>query len=257
MKIVPHGVQYTGFFDEIDIEKLANVVQDFLASIRDCFSMEVAGSELFCFCQLETNEENVSPESHGASVLLPFIEELRAQPWIKCKIDFWHGMRFLSSRMEKTEPHRGEIFTIAIDREAGVCEIQCRLREIILTEPFTKKVIEQLGLFDRPKKHSRDIPEKLETELLCDSLHLCNVCRQECVIIHHIDAVENGGKTVEENLIVLCLKHHGQAHSKSTLTKGLKPEHLREYKSRHALWVSQQGVNASMSQISTVGVASV
>ncbi|PYX23403.1 MAG: hypothetical protein DMG82_11555 [Acidobacteria bacterium] len=72
---------------------------------------------------------------------------------------------------------------------------------------------------EKPKKASRYIPEWLEIKLLCDSMHLCNVCRETGVIIHHIVPVEDGGPSDEGNLIVLCLNHHNAAHSKSILSK--------------------------------------
>ena len=58
--------------------------------------------------------------------------------------------------------------------------------------------------------------------------------------IHHIKAVEEGGLTVEENLIVLCLKHHRMAHTKSDLSKKMTESHLREYKRRHLEWVASR-----------------
>ena len=121
--------------------------------------------------------------------------------------------------------------------------MQCRLREKSLTDGFIARLVEELKLSTKPKKFSRDVPEWLETKLLCDSIHLCNVCHQEGVIIHHIKFVEEGGKTEEDNLIVLCLTHQRQAHSKSQLTRNLKPQHLREYKRRHLEWVAQQDFN--------------
>jgi len=72
-------------------------------------------------------------------------------------------------------------------------------------------------------------------------MHLCNVCKETGVIIHHIIPVEEGGPSEEENLVVLCLNHHHQAHSKSILARELRPEHLREYKRRHMAWVAAKG----------------
>ena len=138
---------------------------------------------------------------------------------------------------------------LSLDRAEGTCEIQCRLRERRLTEELIARLIERLSLSAKPKKHSRDVPEWLERKLLCDSIHLCNVCRQDDVIIHHIVAVEDGGRTAEDNLIVLCLKHHGKCHSSAQFTRNIKPEDLREYKRRHLAWVAQQGRTAPLGRI--------
>src|SRR4029077_19016456 len=129
--------------------------------------------------------------------------------------------------------HLNELIEVTFDNELGSCSVKAHFRDETLTESLVKQLYEDLELSEKPKKSSRYIPEALETKLLCDSMHLCNVCRETGIIIHHIVPVEQGGGTVEDNLIVLCLNHHHHAHSKSSLAKNLRPEHLREYKKRH------------------------
>jgi len=247
MNVIPHGLKYTGFFEEIDLNKIVNEAQSFAAKTNEYFSV-TGGTRIRFWCEMSTDNESIKPEGYYEPALHSFLAELKVREWKQAKIIIEHGIQLVTG-MELIGSHREELFQISVDREEGSCEIQCRLRERLLTETIVNQLIQSLGLSSKPKKFSRDIPEILETKLLCDSMHLCNVCRREGVIIHHIVAVEQGGKTEENNLIVLCLDHHRQAHSRQALAKNLKPEHLREYKQRHLVWVAQQGRHDPLGQI--------
>ena len=75
------------------------------------------------------------------------------------------------------------------------------------------------------------IPSDLEAKLLVESRNTCNLCwRSREVQIHHIFAVELGGDNSEENLIVVCLNCHSEAHTKKEMARNLKPQTLRLYK---------------------------
>ncbi|MCK5261349.1 MAG: HNH endonuclease [Thermoplasmatales archaeon] len=68
---------------------------------------------------------------------------------------------------------------------------------------------------------------------LIDHRHSCAICRKSSDIrIHHIVFKSEGGKDEEENLIVLCGKHHDLAHLKGGLGKRLTKNQLREYRKR-------------------------
>ena len=136
-----------------------------------------------------------------------------------------------------------EYINITINDLDGLIEIGCRLRNLEFNRQFVDRLDAALRLSARPIKHSRYIPQDLETKLLCDAMHVCSVCKEEGVVIHHISPVEEGGLTVEENLIVICLKHHRMAHTKSDLSRKMTEDHLREYKRRHLEWVAARGVS--------------
>lgn len=83
----------------------------------------------------------------------------------------------------------------------------------------------------RPK-----IPFDTVTKLLYESKSTCCVCRDDskATIIHHIIEWSKSHSNNEDNLIVLCLHHHDEAHTKRELTQNLTPDKLREYK---RIWI--------------------
>ncbi|WP_066044497.1 HNH endonuclease signature motif containing protein [Bathymodiolus septemdierum thioautotrophic gill symbiont] len=66
----------------------------------------------------------------------------------------------------------------------------------------------------RPK-----IPKAIENRLLYESAYACVVCQSDGCHIHHIDQDHSNNK--ENNLVVLCIKHHDEAHTKRQLSKNL------------------------------------
>jgi hypothetical protein len=74
------------------------------------------------------------------------------------------------------------------------------------------------------------ISRPLERKILVDFRHQCAVCLGDDITIHHIDKCNSNDD--EDNLILLCLKCHGKAHTKSDLSKDLTPAHLKEYRKR-------------------------
>lgn len=80
----------------------------------------------------------------------------------------------------------------------------------------------------RPK-----IPKPLERRLLYESAYVCVVCQSSGCQIHHID--QNHSNNSENNLVVLCLKHHDEAHTKRQLSKNLDPKAIKDAKTT---WVS-------------------
>lgn len=71
----------------------------------------------------------------------------------------------------------------------------------------------------RPK-----IPKALERRLLYESSYVCVICQSGGCHIHHIDQDHSNNK--EENLVVLCVKHHDEAHTKRQLSKNLDQQAL-------------------------------
>ena len=71
----------------------------------------------------------------------------------------------------------------------------------------------------RPK-----IPKAIERRLLYESAYACVICQSSGCHIHHID--QNHSNNKEENLVVLCVKHHDEAHTKRQLSKNLDSQAL-------------------------------
>jgi hypothetical protein len=180
------------------------------------------------------------------TVLDEFAQVVGSHDWKDATVLVEHGRWTPNIRLRLVGAHLNELLEATFDNERGVCLVKAHFKDTEITESTLKRLYEDLELSEKPKKASRYMPEALETKLLCDSMHLCNVCRESGIIIHHIVPVEQGGQTTEENLVVLCLNHHHHAHSKSPLAKNLRPEHLREYKRRHFEWVTLKGSNSPL-----------
>ncbi|HRH38750.1 MAG TPA: hypothetical protein PK760_10420, partial [Flavobacteriales bacterium] len=56
--------------------------------------------------------------------------------------------------------------------------------------------------------------------------------------IHHLDGDRTN--TVEDNLILLCLKHHARAEAKSSMQRGLDEATLRQFREEHYERISQK-----------------
>jgi len=82
------------------------------------------------------------------------------------------------------------------------------------------------------------IPPKTLSKVLIESKMTCCVCRDpsQGIIVHHIHEYSDSRSHAEDNLVVLCLNHHGEAHTKRELQLNLTPERLREFKKQ---WLEQ------------------
>ncbi|TIR27155.1 MAG: HNH endonuclease [Mesorhizobium sp.] len=69
----------------------------------------------------------------------------------------------------------------------------------------------------------------------------CCICRnpKRSVIVHHIEEWAESRLHDAENLAVLCLPHHDEAHSKKTLSKNLDAKALRDAKAKWEARVKQ------------------
>lgn len=74
------------------------------------------------------------------------------------------------------------------------------------------------------------ISKPLERKLLYESKYVCVVCQEKACHIHHID--QNHKNNEEDNLVVLCMRHHDEAHTKRQLSKNLDSIALRDAKYR-------------------------
>lgn len=76
------------------------------------------------------------------------------------------------------------------------------------------------------------IPSITVQKLLYQSKFTCCICRDphKSVVIHHIHEWNKSRNHNEENLIVLCLDHHNEAHTKRDLTLSLSGDFLKAAK---------------------------
>lgn len=87
------------------------------------------------------------------------------------------------------------------------------------------------GLF---KEARPPIPTDALMSVLFANRYQCCVCRDPklSVMVHHIEEWAESRLHDVENLAVLCLHHHDQAHSKKTLSKNLDAKTLRDAKAK-------------------------
>jgi len=76
------------------------------------------------------------------------------------------------------------------------------------------------------------IPNDVLHRALYDSARTCCACFDgtKSVILHHIIPWEESRSHEIANLVVLCLEHHGEAHSNHELSQNLDPDALRRAK---------------------------
>lgn len=100
-----------------------------------------------------------------------------------------------------------------------------RLQALKISEELIKALLKE----PRPP-----IPPEILNEVLSVSRMTCCVCRDRSqgIIVHHIREFSDSRSHAEENLVVLCLNHHGEAHTKRELQLNLTPARLCELKSR-------------------------
>lgn len=96
-----------------------------------------------------------------------------------------------------------------------------------------------LGLTDNQakciaKEPRPPIPFKTVTSLLHKCKRTCCICRNlnEPIIIHHIVEWSKSKSHDENNLVVLCLKHHDLAHSKKEISLSLTAEEIKALKQK-------------------------
>ena len=85
----------------------------------------------------------------------------------------------------------------------------------------------------RPK-----IPKALERRLLYESAYVCVICQSDGCHIHHID--HNHSNNNEDNLVVLCVNHHDEAHTNRQLSKNLDAAALRAAKTEWIEYVKKR-----------------
>lgn len=89
------------------------------------------------------------------------------------------------------------------------------------------------------RKERKRIPPELAADVLYFSDHTCCICGQPGPPnIHHID--ENPANNNPENLAVLCLLHHNQAHVTGGFARQLSKDSIRKYRDEWLIRVKRR-----------------
>lgn len=70
------------------------------------------------------------------------------------------------------------------------------------------------------------------TEVILRSANKCCICFRTGIVAHHIIFKEEKGPDAFDNLAPLCPNCHDEAHTKSTMTKTLTKELIREFRDK-------------------------
>lgn len=102
---------------------------------------------------------------------------------------------------------------------------ELQLQNLSLSNSFISSILKE----SRPP-----IPRDTIIKLLYESRRTCCICRDhtKSVIIHHIEEWHKTKSHDENNLVVLCLQHHDEAHSVKTLSINLNPPQIKYFKTR-------------------------
>lgn len=106
-------------------------------------------------------------------------------------------------------------------------KLKCMTKDELLNLGLNEEVSKTISNEPRPS-----IPQKTISKLLFDSRYTCCVCRnrEKPIIIHHIEPWEESRSHDIKNLVVLCLEHHDEAHSKRELSISLTADKIRKMK---------------------------
>lgn len=114
-----------------------------------------------------------------------------------------------------------------------------------------KASLEGLGLPDSTietilSESRPPIPDEALVQALYHARNVCCICRDatKSVIVHHIHPWHESHSHDPENLAVLCLYHHDEAHTKHELSLSLTPERIREFRRRWLQEVRERDVEA-------------
>lgn len=104
---------------------------------------------------------------------------------------------------------------------------------------MSKQELEGLGLneADIEKIHDKSrppIPEEIINKVLYEAKFTCCICRDSSkpIIIHHIKPWSESHSHAEENLVVLCVDHHDEVHTKHEHSINLTEHRVRDAKKK-------------------------
>ena len=99
------------------------------------------------------------------------------------------------------------------------------------------------------------IPAEAVSKLLHESKRICCVCRESnrSVVIHHINQWSESKDHSENNLVVLCLEHHNDAHTTQGLSLSLTKRQLKDHKKAWIETVKRKDSRAILGLMDTDG----
>ncbi|GGZ83268.1 hypothetical protein GCM10007161_13440 [Ignatzschineria indica] len=97
----------------------------------------------------------------------------------------------------------------------------------LIDKGLSEDQVHKLFLEKRPP-----IPPSILNRVMYKNKHTCCICRDSSkpIILHHIIEWSESRDHSEENLAVLCLDHHDEAHTKRDLSLTLTADRVRGYK---------------------------
>jgi hypothetical protein len=118
----------------------------------------------------------------------------------------------------------------------------------------SEDALKKLGLSDDAitklfKEKRPSIPEKTVYELMYESKRTCCICREsnKAIIIHHIIDWKDSHNHDKDNLVVLCLNHHDDAHSIRKNSRNLSRGEIKEAKKKWIEAVKENDIIATTS----------
>ncbi len=129
----------------------------------------------------------------------------------------------------------------------------------LISEGFTISSLKQLDLSSIRKLNISDevintiqretrpqIPSETVIKLLYESKRTCCVCRDNTqpIIIHHIEEWHISKNNSESNLVVLCLRHHDEAHTKKSLSINLSAKQILTSKQTWLSYIKTEDARA-------------
>lgn len=90
------------------------------------------------------------------------------------------------------------------------------------------------------------IPLKTVEDVLVKSAFMCCLCHRSGlpIVIHHLDRWEDSHSHDPDNLVVLCLNHHGEAHSHHENSRNLTPQIIRKAREKWYAAIQEQNMEA-------------
>lgn len=145
----------------------------------------------------------------------------------------------------------------------GIDEAQIeyfRQRNLSLSELriLSDEELQKHGLRDeqiktlRPNSRKK-IPAQTLLRLLYESKRICCICRNpdRPIVIHHIDEWNNSHDNSYDNLVVLCIEHHEEAHTTRRMARSLFPAEVRDAKKKWIEEVKRQDAKIVSEKFST------
>lgn len=122
-------------------------------------------------------------------------------------------------------------------------QLKKQTMETLLSLGLSKEVAERLLHSTRPP-----IPQKIAEEVLLKSAFTCCICRQSDlpVVIHHLERWEQSHSHAPDNLAVLCLNHHGEAHSYHENSRNLTAQIIRKARDQWYACIENQNIEAEL-----------